>query len=186
MAIPLITEFNITFQQVSLLSGYQLCAVAAIGLVVSACARKFGRRPTFLWSITAAFVGTVWGSRANSFGSMVGARVVQGLGIAMFESVTFSLIGDLYHVHQRGTRMTAYILFQSGLGNFPSVIAGKITMDLGWRWVFYLLALFMGIGWIGAVLFGWETLYIRNSAYNLDTSSTGVGPVLNILQETLC
>ncbi|KAH9205816.1 major facilitator superfamily domain-containing protein [Leptodontidium sp. 2 PMI_412] len=173
MAIPLITEFKITFQQVSLLSGYQLCAVGAIGLVVSACARKFGRRPTFLWSISAAFSGTVWGSRSNSFGSMCGARVVQGLGIAMFESVTYSLIGDMYHVHQRGTRMTAYILFQSGLGQIPSVIAGKITMDLGWRWVFYLLAIFMGIGWIGAVLFGWETLYIRNSAYNLDTSSTG-------------
>ena len=33
-----------------------------------------------------AFVGTVWGGAAQSYGSLMGARVVQGLGTAMWES----------------------------------------------------------------------------------------------------
>ncbi|KAL5324775.1 hypothetical protein ACEPPN_005893 [Leptodophora sp. 'Broadleaf-Isolate-01'] len=171
MAIPLITEFRLSFQQVSLLSGYQLCAVGAIGLLISACARKYGRRPTLLFSISSCFAGSLWMGFAQSYGSMVGARVVQGLGIAMFESVTYSIVGDLYHVHQRGTRMTFYIMCQSGIGQLPALIAGKVTTDLGWRWVFYLLSIFLGMGVVFSFLFAWETLYNRNNAYNLDTAS---------------
>jgi MFS family permease len=174
MALPLIDEFGFGFTEFSLLTGYQLCAVGAVGVIVAACARKYGKRSTALWSMTCAFAGTVWGSRAQSYGSLVGARVLQGLGIAMFESVTYAVIGDLYHVHQRGTRMTLYILSQSGLSSFPALVAGKITMDLGWRWVFYLLSLFMGLAWLLVVLFGWETLYNRNAVYNLDTTSLDV------------
>lgn len=161
-------EWKITFTDASLLLGYQLCAVGAVGVVVSACARKYGKRPTLLWSISCAFGGTIWAARAQSYGSMLGARVMQGLGIAMFESVTYAIVGDMYHVHQRGTRMTFYIMAQSGIAQLPTTIAGKITMDLGWRWVFYLLSIFMGIAWIVAVFFGWETQFNRKAIYNLD------------------
>lgn len=167
-------EFNITFEQASLLLGYQLCAVGAVGIFVCACARKYGKRPTLLWSISTAFAGSLWAGFAKSYGSLMGARVVQGLGIAMFESVTYSLIGDMYHVHQRGTRMTAYIMALSGLAQIPTVVAGKIAFELGWRWVFYLLSLFIGLGWLMAIFFGWETVYIRRNVYNLDIGSQNV------------
>ena len=96
LAAPLIEEFGTTYTGVSLLTGYQLCTVGACAVFVSAFARKYGKRPTCLWSITCAFAGTLWGGFAQSYGSLVGARVLQGLGIAMFESVTYALIGDLY------------------------------------------------------------------------------------------
>jgi MFS family permease len=172
--LPLIMEFHVGFTDISLLTGYQLCAVGAVGIIVSACARKYGKRTTALWSMSCAFAGSIWGGRAQSYGSMVGARVLQGLGIAMFESVTFAVIGDLYYVHQRGTRMTLYILAQSGLSSFPSMIAGKIAEDLGWRYVFYLLDIFMGLGWLAIIFFGYETVYNRKAIYNLDTNSQDV------------
>jgi MFS family permease len=127
-----------------------------------------------------AFAGTLWASRATSFGSLVGARVLQGLGIAMFESVTYVVIGDLYHVHQRGTRMTLYILSQSGLSSFPAMVAGKITMDLGWRYVFYILSIFMGLAWVAVIFFGWETLFNRSAVYNLDIASQDVSYSLTL------
>lgn len=70
--------------------------------------------------------------------------------------------------------MTIYILSQSGLSSLPSVVSGKISMDLGWRWVFYLLDIFMGLAWILCIFFAWETLFNRSSVYNLDTSSHDV------------
>lgn len=124
--------------------------------------------------MSCVLAGCIWAGRAESYGSLVGARVVQGLGLAFFESITFAIVGDLYHVHERGTRMAVYVMAQSGIANFPSAIAGKITMDLGWRWVFYLLSLFVGIGWLCCVLFGWETAFNRRAVYNLDTNSTDV------------
>lgn len=95
MAIAFIIEWEITFTDVSHLTGYLLCATGATGIAIAACSRKYGKRPTLLWSISFAFGGSIWGGFAQSYVSFVGARVLQGLGIAMFESVTYTLIGDL-------------------------------------------------------------------------------------------
>lgn len=70
--------------------------------------------------------------------------------------------------------MTYYILAQSSVANLPVTIAGKITMDLGWRWVFYLLSIFMGLAWVLSILSGWETVFNRTAMYNLDTSTRDV------------
>lgn len=177
MVIPLAAEFQVTFTQVTLLLGYNLCAVGAAGVFIAAACRKYGKRPSMVLSLVAVLVGSIWAGVSKSYGSMVGARVVQGLGIAMFESVTFALVGDLYHVHQRGSRMGLYVLAQSGVANIPSVVVGKITMDLGWRYVFYLLCVFVGVALILSILFGWETVFLRNEIYNIDTSSKNVSMV---------
>jgi MFS family permease len=174
MAVILLQEFNVDFTKISLLTGYSLCATGAVGILISALARKYGKRPCLLFSIACAFAGTVWGGFATSYDSLLGARIVQGLSVAMFESVMFSVIGDLYYVHERGSRLAIYITCNSGISNLPAMLAGKITTELGWRWVFWLLAIFIGIAFVGVVTVGWETAYIRNDVYNIDTSSQNV------------
>lgn len=143
-------------------------------MFISAFARKYGKRPLMIASMSCILSGTIWASVAKSYQSFLGARVLQGLGMAMFESVTFTLIGDLYHVHQRGTRMSFYILAQSGASQLPSVVSGKVAEDLGWRWCFYLIAIFTAIGWIFSIFFGWETQFNRRDVLNLDTVSQDV------------
>ena len=174
MALPLIEEFHINFTQVSLLLGYNLVAVGAVGIVVSACACKYGKRPTLLASISCVLAGTIWASRAGSYGSLVGARVFQGLGLAMFESVTYTVISDLYCVHQRGSRMAFYIVCQSGLANLPGLVAGKVCTTLGWRWAFYFVVILLVIAWCLCIGFGWETVFARDHLNDLDTSSENV------------
>lgn len=174
ITIPLIETFNTDFEGVSLLTGYQLCAVGASAVFISALARKYGKRPLMVASMSCMLAGTLWGSLATSYGSFLGARVVQGLGMAMFESVTYSIVGDMYFVHQRGTRMSAYILAQSGMSQLPSVVGGYTAQQLGWRWVFYLITIFTGIGWALSLLCGWETQYNRRDDLNLDTASEEV------------
>lgn len=175
ITVLLIAEFpGTTFEGVSLLTGYQLCTVGACAVFISALARKYGKRPLMIISMSFMLAGTIWASLATSYSSFLGSRVVQGLGIAMFESVTYAIVGDMYHVHQRGTRMSAYILAQSGMAQLPSVVAGKTAETLGWRWVFYLITIFTGIGWALSIVFGWETQYNRRDVLNLDTTSQEV------------
>ncbi|KAL1615745.1 hypothetical protein SLS56_011715 [Neofusicoccum ribis] len=170
MGLPLVKDFNTTFTQVSLLTGFQLCTVGAIAVFISAASQKYGRCPLFVTSTAILVVGSLWCAAAQSYGSMVGARVLQGVGAATFENVTFAVVGDLYCVHQRGARMAIATLAQSRLLPLPSLIAGKVAEDLGWRWVFWILSIFLGTAFIGIALFGWESAYNRTDAHDRPAS----------------
>lgn len=89
----------------------------------------------------------------------------------MFETVVFSVIGNLYYVHERGLHMAIVTTCISSISNLPPVLAGKIAMNYGWRRVFWLLSIFIGVGLVLALLFGWETAYSRSTVYNTDLAS---------------
>jgi MFS family permease len=171
LAIPLITEFQIDFTKFALLSGYNLLATGALGIFMAALCRKYGKRPGLIFSMFCAVVGSIWAAAAHSYGSFLGARMVQGLSMSFFESVVFAAIGDLYFVHERGTRMAVYVAMFSGIANLPVLIAGKIAESLGWRWIFWLLAIFIGLVAVLVIMFGWETAFNRDAIYNVDSSS---------------
>lgn len=85
-------------------------------------------------------------------------------------------MGDLYHVHERGVRIAVVTTCIIGISNLPAVLAGKISMSLGWRWVFWLLVIFVAIGLGLAILFGWETAYLRNPVYKTNGAYQNVSP----------
>lgn len=58
----------------------------------------------------------------------------------------FAVIGDIYYVHERGTRVAALTIAISGIANLPALLSGLITDQLGWRWNFWMLAIFLGLG----------------------------------------
>ncbi|XP_754679.2 putative MFS transporter (Hol1) [Aspergillus fumigatus Af293] len=80
----------------------------------------------------------------------------------MFESVMFAVIGDIYYVHERGTRVAALTIAISGIANLPALLSGLITDQLGWRWNFWMLAIFLGLGLALVLLFAWETAFERH------------------------
>lgn len=80
-------------------------------------------------------MGAIW----TSFDGLLISRIVQGGSVAAFESVAISMIGDLYFVHERGFYMALMQFLLGATSNFTAVIAGPITAELGWEWLFYLL-----------------------------------------------
>lgn len=163
IAVPLIDEFKIDFPKFSLLSGYCLLATGAIGIFIAAGTRKYGKRPVWILSSLCAFVGCAWGAAAQSYGSFMGARILQGLSMACFESITYAFIGDLYFVHERATRTAIAVICYQSISNVPALVAGTMTSTIGWRWCFWLLAVFAGLGLVLVILFGRETAYNRDS-----------------------
>lgn len=174
IAFELTLVFEVSFTKVSLLTGYSLLATACFGLVVSPVARKYGRRSPLIFSITCAFAGCLWAGYADSYNSLLGARILQGLGVSLFESLSFVIVGDLYFVHERGIRVALVTTAIIGVGALPPVVAGKVAMTMGWRWLFWLLSIFMGVILLWAIILGFETAYTRSPVYNTDTDSRDV------------
>jgi MFS family permease len=154
-----------------LISGYMLLVTAATGPVMSACARKFGKRPCFIFSSGMALVGTIIGATSDNYNRLLAARIVQGFSITAYESLSVAIIGDLYFLHQRGKYMSLINFILGALSNFSSVIMGPITNNLGWRYLFYIFLPFIVSQLILLVLFCPETAYNRDRKLDIDEIS---------------
>ncbi|KAL8975166.1 MAG: hypothetical protein Q9197_000623 [Variospora fuerteventurae] len=143
--VTLSLYFRRDFTQTALLTGYHLCAVGAAGFIFVASARIWGKRHLYLLGTILIIVSSAWGGAVGTnFTSLLWARVVQGVGLAPFEALVNASVGDLYYLHERGTRMALSNLALFGGAFFTPVLVGKITHTIGWEWSFYLVAIFAG------------------------------------------
>lgn len=161
-------DFHTSIGKITLISGYQLLVAGASGPIVCACSRKWGKRPCFLFSTLFALIGTIVGSATNSYNGLLAARIIQGASISAYESIVIAIIGDLYFVHQRGLFTSGMQFLLGGISNFSSVLAGPITANLGWKYLFHILIAFVGTQTILLFFFCPETAYRREAQYNID------------------
>ncbi|KAL9057200.1 MAG: hypothetical protein Q9206_002449 [Seirophora lacunosa] len=137
--------FGRDFTQTALLTGYHLCAVGAAGFIFVASARIWGKRHLYLLGTILIIISSAWGGAVGTnFTSLLWARIIQGVGLAPFEALVNASVGDLYYLHERGTRMALSNLALFGGAFFTPVLVGKITHTIGWEWSFYLVAIFAG------------------------------------------
>jgi MFS family permease len=94
-----------------------------------------GRRRVFLITIAAVALGSLIAASAPTLGVLIIARVVQGLGGAMFP-LAFGLLREAFpaaRVPSAIGGMSAILAIGSGLG---TVLAGPLDGVLGWRGLF--------------------------------------------------
>lgn len=103
--VAIAIEWGRPITDITVISGYQLLVAGASGPFVSAGARKFGKRIVFLLATLFSLIGTIVGSSVNTYNGLLAARIIQGLGIATYESLPFAVVGDLFFVHERGAYM---------------------------------------------------------------------------------
>ncbi|KXJ87813.1 major facilitator superfamily domain-containing protein [Microdochium bolleyi] len=153
-------------------TGYFLLAGGAMGPLVSALARKYGKRPQFLFGSFLGVVSVIIGQTASQAGSaystLVASRVIGGVAATAYESLALSLIGDLFFVHERGPRVGLLIFSLSAVSNGVSIIAGPIAANLGWIFNFHILLPFMVLQFLLTIFFVPETTYRRQTA--IDTA----------------
>jgi len=96
-----------------------------------------GKERTLLIALAALAVGCLLAALAPNIGVLIGARVVQGLGGAVFP-LAFGIIRDEFpseRVPSVVGVVSAVIAVGGGLG---IVLAGPIVEALGWRWLFWI------------------------------------------------
>ncbi|KAG5354808.1 putative MFS-type transporter [Yarrowia sp. B02] len=138
-------------------------SVAGLGLgcpLMIPFAEKFGKRPVYLISSAIALSCAAWMSRMQSVGELYGASLLQGMATSVTETIIQMTVADLYFVHQRGTCNGIYMVVVD-IGNFLIMVpAGYITVNLGWRWVYGIIAIITGAEFLMTALFFEETKYI--------------------------
>ncbi|WP_432967564.1 MFS transporter [Dactylosporangium sp. CA-233914] len=96
-----------------------------------------GKERTLLAALAAIALGCLLAALAPNIGVLIAARVIQGLGGALFP-LSFGIIRDEFppdRVVSAVGAMSAVIALGGGLG---IVLAGPVVAALNWRWLFWI------------------------------------------------
>jgi EmrB/QacA subfamily drug resistance transporter len=137
-ALPVIQrELSTTPSAVTWVFTALLLSVSVATPLLGRVGDMVGKERTLLLALAALAVGCLIAALAPNVGVLIGARVLQGLGGAVFP-LSFGIVRDEFPADRVPSLvgvMSAVIAAGGGLG---IVLAGPIVQSLGWRWLFWI------------------------------------------------
>lgn len=115
-----------------------LLMVTVSGPIWGRSSDLYGRRRLYLAAVALFLSGSALSGAARSMPMLIAARALQGLGGGGLQTLTFTLVGELYPLRERA-RVQGWISGVWGLSALVGPLAGGLIVDhFSWRWVFYL------------------------------------------------
>lgn len=121
-------------------------------LVYGPLADRFGRRPILIASITLFVVTSIVAAYANSFETIIVARVLQGVASASTRVISTSVVRDCYSGRRMAKVMSLVFIVFLGVPILAPTIGQLILFVAPWPWIFFFLAGF------GAIVAIWGAL----------------------------
>lgn len=121
------------------LSAY-LFAFGVMFLFHGALSDSFGRRPVILAALGVYTLASVWCALAGSVQGLIVGRVFQGLSVGAGMVVGRAMIRDLFGPEDAQRLMSMVTLFFGLAPAIAPVIGGWLFIGLGWRAIFWFLA----------------------------------------------
>lgn len=122
-----------------LTSIYLLCTVAPMP-ATGKLGDAFGQRRVFLIGLAVYVAALVFAAASWSFGSLVVARGLQGLGAAVFLPQAFGLIPRVFAEDKQGRAFAAWGVIGSVASLIGPVVGGAVADGFGWRAAFFAQA----------------------------------------------
>lgn len=96
-------------------------------------ASTFGRRFVIISSTLVCLGSSIWRAKAKTYGSFMGACVVNGFGAGPAETLPPTVIADIFFLHDRGKFNTLYFVFYFGSLMIGPIVSGPMAAHVGWR-----------------------------------------------------
>ena len=98
----------------------------------------FGRRPVYLASLLICFGSAIWRAKAQTYGSFMGACVLNGIAAGPAETIQPAVIADVMFLHERGVYQTLYFAFYFGsLMVCCFILQGSCNADYPSGWTYH-------------------------------------------------
>jgi len=118
-------------------SGYAL-TFAALMLIGGKLADAYGRRLVFVVGIAIFTLASLACGLASSGEALIAARVAQGVGAAMMNPATLSIIAVTFPPRQRGTAIGIWAGTSALALALGPLIGGLLTEHASWNWIFFV------------------------------------------------
>jgi multidrug resistance protein len=118
---------------------------------------RIGRRPANLLSFTLFIASSIGLALQSNYASLLVLRCVQSCGTSGTAVLSSAVVSDVATRQQRGSYIGLAVLGSSMGPALGPVIGGLLTHFLGWRSVFWFLAIYGGVMLLVYVIFVPET-----------------------------
>jgi MFS family permease len=143
IALPTIsTIFDLPSTTVSWVATAYLLVLTGCVLIFGKVGDRIGFKIVFLTGFAVFTAGSFFcgffPEFFNSFGTLIGSRVLQAIGGAMIAAIAPALVVAFLPMKMRGKAMgiiTTFAAFGTAVG---PVLGGVLTQYLSWNWIFYI------------------------------------------------
>ena len=118
-------------------NGYAL-TFAVLMLTGGKLADMFGRRRIFIVGLAIFTASSLACGLATGATMLIGARVVQGVGSALMNPATLSIITATFPPRQRGTAIGIWVGVSAMALAIGPLVGGLLTEQINWSWIFFI------------------------------------------------
>ncbi|MEO5576328.1 MAG: DHA2 family efflux MFS transporter permease subunit [Gaiellaceae bacterium] len=120
-----------------IVTGYAL-SFAALMLIGGKLADAYGRRLIFVAGILLFTASSLWCGLADSSELLIAARIVQGVGAALMNPATLSIIAATFPPKERGMAIGIWAGVSALALAIGPLVGGLLTQHLSWHWIFFV------------------------------------------------
>src|ERR1700690_1272708 len=111
---------------------------AALLITGGKLADMFGRRRIFMIGIVIFTLSSLACGLAPSAGFLIGARAVQGIGAALMNPATLSIITATFAPRERGQAIGIWAGVSAMALAIGPLVGGLIVDNINWNWIFFI------------------------------------------------
>ena len=159
VALPSIgTQFRVGLEETQWVMGGYGITMAGCLMLSGRAGDKFGHGHIFLWGVAILGAASLAGGISNNIASLIGARLIQGVGAAMSSVAALAIFMGLFPDERERNRFFGILMAATGVGfALGNALGGIMTSAFGWRSVLYVQApVALAITMAGASLLGAE------------------------------
>jgi EmrB/QacA subfamily drug resistance transporter len=118
-------------------NGYAL-TFAVLMLTGGKLADLLGRRRIFIVGLAIFTASSLACGLATGATALIGARVIQGVGSALMNPATLSIITATFPPRQRGTAIGIWVGVSAMALAIGPLVGGILTEQINWSWIFFI------------------------------------------------
>ncbi|CAK7200462.1 hypothetical protein SEUCBS139899_003157 [Sporothrix eucalyptigena] len=156
-------DLNVSIQRTSYLTSLVIAILGGAPLFWRPVAHVYGRRPVFLISLICSLICNVGCGLCHSYGTMGLCRALTAFFISPAASIGSGVVSEMFFKKQRARCMGAWTTMVTLGVPIAPFLFGFAVVRVGYRWIYWTLAITNGVQFILYFFLGSETRYIDHT-----------------------